>query len=758
MNKEIRVALYARVSTDMQADDSHFSIPAQLNEMKEFAKSRGWEVAMEFVDPGYSGTTMDRPSLQAVFEAAEAGSFDILLVHELSRLSRSIFDTFKIFDILGKLNIGFASVKEPNFDFSTTTGRLFLTIIAAINQYYIDMLREHVAKSKRQRARDGLYNASILPYGYLPSANPKTPPPINPEAARAVRMAFELYATGKHSFEDVASILNAEGFRTASGRKFTGTSVDEILHNRFYTGVIVYGRRRKGQPPEVFAGQHEAIIPTELFEQVGAVRKKRYMGSRTLQTHWRVYLLNGIVHCDACGRRLRAQTTQTGSYYREVSNARGYFDCPDAKQGARADIIGEQMGAIVRDIVLPDDWMEKLEALLQDDDETISLDNQRARLKAELRRLRDLYRRGHYEDDIDTFERDARVVQRQLDQLPGPEDLANIQEAAVTLNTLADIWDEATLEEQRDMLRLAIKEVYVDARQSRVASFRPHPPFRPLFQQLDSVVEVEPGLFAPVFSPEVAASLQVEPMLPEITLKTLPDQAPLWPIVMTIPPGLTGDRISPVLSDVLKAQRKEGVPTQRVVDVSRPGFPALQTDPRKWPDVEVKVYEWPGDSAPRLSFKSGSVTFLHTPFVYQLSTFKDAWLDEVQRVLAVGGRWWLYDIAPDGMAGFWLFRLFPTVAKMVRATAQGVSPLYLALKERGWDVSLKRQAYYQAVSIEAALEIVKARDRSPWLSSLAESNYQAGLKHLRQEASKHGKAHLLASHICLIECVVARKA
>ncbi len=751
----VRVALYARVSTDMQTENA-LSIPAQLAEMKLLADSRGWQVVAEFVDPGFSGTSMDRPNLQAMLAAAESGSFDVLLVHELSRLSRSIFDTFDIFDRLGQLNIGFASVKEPHFDFSTT-GRFFLTIMAAINQYYVDLLRMHVAKAKRQRAREGLYNASILPYGYRRAADPKLPPVVDPDTARAVRMAFELYADGKHSFEDVAAALNAEGFRTTSGRKFTGEAVDVILHNRFYTGLVVYGQRKKNQPPEVFPGQHEPIISTELFEQVEAARNKRYLGSRSAQPHWRVYLVNGIVYCDACGRRLRAQTTHTGSYYREVSTERGYHDCPDAKRGARADLIEEQLAFIFRDMRLPEDWLERLEELLQGDEETISLDNQRARLEAELRRLRQLYKAGYYDNDFEAFEREAQAIQRQLDQLPTPQDLATITEAAATLNTLAEVWDEATSEERRDLVRLSVAQVYVDVNQSRVTSLRPHTPFRPLFQQLSSLIEIEPGRFFPLFPPEVLESLGTEPILPALTIETLPDEAPVWPLLMTVPPGVAGDRISPMLSSALKEQRQMNITPQHVVEVPHPGFPRLQSDPRKWPDVTVETYAWRGATPPHLRFPDGSVTFLHTPFAYQMSEYKTAWLDEAERLLAVGGQWYLLDVMPEHMPSHWLFRFFPKAGDMIRATAQGLSALYLALQERGWRVTLKRQTYYQAISVQAALKIAQDRARSPWLTHMVDGDYQEGLKRLKEIAAEQGKGTLLPSHISLVEGVIERK-
>ncbi len=153
----MRVALYARVSTGRQAEEG-LSIAAQLAEMEDFARARNWTEGPRFIDPGHSGSSLDRPGVQEMLLAARQKSFDVLLVHELSRLSRSIFDTFRIFEELGNLDVGFASVKDPDFDFSNPTSRFFLAMMAAIHQYYLDQLRQHVAKSKRQRARQGLYN------------------------------------------------------------------------------------------------------------------------------------------------------------------------------------------------------------------------------------------------------------------------------------------------------------------------------------------------------------------------------------------------------------------------------------------------------------------------------------------------------------------------------------------------------------------------------------------------------------------------
>ncbi len=73
-----RVAAYARVSTEMQAEEG-LSITAQLNEIREFAAARNWTVVSEFVDAGITGQTLDRPGLQNMLTAAEQGALRHLL-------------------------------------------------------------------------------------------------------------------------------------------------------------------------------------------------------------------------------------------------------------------------------------------------------------------------------------------------------------------------------------------------------------------------------------------------------------------------------------------------------------------------------------------------------------------------------------------------------------------------------------------------------------------------------------------------------
>jgi hypothetical protein len=58
----------------------------------EYAKSKGWQVvaALAEDEKGASGASWDLPQLNNALEMARAGTFDVLVCHELDRLARGL--------------------------------------------------------------------------------------------------------------------------------------------------------------------------------------------------------------------------------------------------------------------------------------------------------------------------------------------------------------------------------------------------------------------------------------------------------------------------------------------------------------------------------------------------------------------------------------------------------------------------------------------------------------------------------------------
>ena len=172
--------------------------------------------------------------------------------------------TFETLDRLERAEVGFISISE-NMDFSTPMGRVVLSTMGSLAQFYSDNLSNETKKGKRERKAQGLYNG-VLPFGAMkgedgiPGADPATHP--------GLVLAFTLAAGGKTDRE-IACALNDAGHRTTGNRGanfFTKDSVREFLQNRFYLGELPDGNGRW------LPAKHAALIDATTFAAAQAAR------------------------------------------------------------------------------------------------------------------------------------------------------------------------------------------------------------------------------------------------------------------------------------------------------------------------------------------------------------------------------------------------------------------------------------------------------------------------------------------------------
>jgi hypothetical protein len=525
----------------------------------------------------------------------------------------------------------------------------------------------------------------------------------------------------------LADWLNDAGFRTRAGNRFSKDTVADMLRNPFYKGYVLYRPGSRSQDEgELFPGKHDPIVSSELWDLCCRVREQRRTAPRTYQPQYRVYLLNGLVTCDVCKRKLRAQGAKTGNYYREMSRSRGFVDCPNAGRGVRCDTVD------------------------QDDDREV-LDNRRARLITERRRLKEMKVRGEFDDDLDLYDREQSRIARELSEIPEMvDDLEAVHRAASTLEELAAVWDEASDVEKRDLLRMALREVKIDVVQGRVATVEPYPIFVPLFRQLDILRETTFGVFVPLWTPELVEEGKFVPLLPATEAMPEPESAPDWPVVTEVPADLEGKRITPVLSNWLKQERKQGnEEAGRVVELQDALFP-LHVDLRKWPDVAVEQV------ADLATLPEESISLLWTPFAVQRTKDRLSLVAQARRILRPGGMWAFMDVLPAVMPGHWLYRFFPQVWSNEEANVWDTSQLYNQLVQAGFRVKLARHSYHQPITAGAAYEIARRRETVPQLATLFDEVYESGLAGLQEHVEHKGKDSVVGSEFCLIEVLVVR--
>lgn len=310
-----RVALYIRVSTEEQAENPEGSIRNQEERLRAAVALRNMEapfgeITEVFIDRARSGKDTKRPELQRMLGGIRRREITLVLVSELSRLSRSIKDFSDIWELMRASGCGFQSLRE-NFDTTTAAGEMVLYTVANIAQFERRQVSERVAANFEARAARGLYNGGTVPVGYRLIKDKPGHLDIDPDAVETVRFAFETFLK-LGGITQTARALNLAGHRlkreTQGGSHrprlgiFTAGSLEWILRNKAYIGVRTYQSRGKEKETQAC---WPAIIDAQVFQRVQVELDARQACRRKPESENRYpYLLTGLVHCGSCGAHL----------------------------------------------------------------------------------------------------------------------------------------------------------------------------------------------------------------------------------------------------------------------------------------------------------------------------------------------------------------------------------------------------------------------------------------------------------------------
>lgn len=452
-----RAVGYVRVSDAMQVDN--FSLDAQRAEIGRYCVQRGFELVRIYADEGVSahGDRIDhRPGVAKLLEDARTGAFDVVVVPMLDRWARNVGVQREALQRLGAAGVGFVSITEK-VDFTTPAGKLTLTMLGGVSEFFSDQLAVHVAQGQRERVAQGL-SVGPVPFGFV-RGEPGTAPTLHAAEAPAVRAAFEARAAGA-SNGAIAATLNGEGFRTRNGLLFNGHSVKDMLNCRWYIGYVAYR-------DEEFIGKHEAIVPLSLFERVQARRRSRTAPARLRGEE--AWALRGLLFCAACGRPVHGERHASGPYYRE----RHSWPCDTVGKAVSATRIDAEIGEWFSRIRLDRRWRERIAKGATAGDGTKGIDG----LREQQRRLARAYADGAFEEAEYGARKahiDASIEAVQPDRIPQLEVVADL------LAHTKKLWAKATPGERRQLLAPLVDRVTVCLATKHVVEIVP----APVFQQL----------------------------------------------------------------------------------------------------------------------------------------------------------------------------------------------------------------------------------------------------------------------------------
>jgi site-specific DNA recombinase len=323
----VRVATYGRISTD--ETNQPYSLGAQRERLDSYVASQdGWQMVARYEDRA-SAKTLARPNLAALRAAAVRKEFDLLLVHKVDRLSRSIGQLAALIEELDKAGVAFRSASEP-FDTSTPAGRMMMQMLGVFAEFERASIVERIDIGMERKAKLGGWTVGTYPFGYR-KLDGIIGPSVDPAAAPIVREIFERYTQDRAGSTEIAAALSARGVRTRYGKPWSRKAVLDVLRNRAYLGEVPF----RGV---WYEGHQEALIKRTVFDAAQAILEGRTAESGRRKSDGSDYLLSGLqIICDRCGHRMigaaaRGRGGKRYAYYTCYARSRyGTSHCDQAR-------------------------------------------------------------------------------------------------------------------------------------------------------------------------------------------------------------------------------------------------------------------------------------------------------------------------------------------------------------------------------------------------------------------------------------------
>jgi len=302
---------YGRVSLIEQGQEEHFSLPHQQEHIRQECAARGWKLVAYFEDMESGKSTDKRTGFKEAMKAMKHA--DVLVVHELDRLSRNLIDTLMIADELHKQGKKFVSIHD-NIDSSNDQGELQMHILAVFAHYFRKQLARKVHGGMSESAKAGEWNGRA-PYGYRVK-NKKLI--IEESEASVVKSVFDMYLNKNISMRAIAHYLNSSGVKTLYGGYWTQVHIRKMLTKRTYVGDTVWNMAKLGKSsmtnPEsewiITENTHEPIINRQTFKATQErIATKKDLGGRVQKSQ---YLLSGVLYCGKCGGKMFGRRIHSG--------------------------------------------------------------------------------------------------------------------------------------------------------------------------------------------------------------------------------------------------------------------------------------------------------------------------------------------------------------------------------------------------------------------------------------------------------------
>jgi len=524
MNGFVRVALYARVSSQKQADE--MTIRSQRQAVIDRIREDGFALdpGFEFCDEGCTGSELYRPSLERLRDQIATSIIDRVYVLSPDRLARKFVHQALLLEEFTKHDCEVVFVNQQGLPKSAETN-LLVQMQGVIAEYEREKILERTRRGRRYAAACGRMSVlSKVPYGYryVSKANGDGEArwEIDLLQSETVKLMFELVGQHRSTLAGVCRELKSRKIRTKTGKSdWDRSTVRGILVNPAYWGQAQYGKERlvprkpgkrakRGDPAlplrakvavatsldEQVTISVPAIITQSLFDKVQQQMEENRKRQR-VRLSGPKRLLSGLTLCGKCGSAYcnRKSTDGKYRYYRclgtEAHRHGGQKICDNGsvKAPELEARVWSEVCELLRD---PSRLVQELERRQQqpsDSDELGALQRRVDELGGRLDRLIDAYTNGliekaEFAKRINPLranhDREIAALRSLRGRLENEGDWQNLASGIEQLSKQVETrLSTASQELKREVMMLLIKQIEIHPKEVRIVYKVPPPPF-----------------------------------------------------------------------------------------------------------------------------------------------------------------------------------------------------------------------------------------------------------------------------------------
>lgn len=491
-----KIALYIRVSTEEQAMRTEGSLESQKYRLNGFVdiknmQQTNWGTVVEtFLDEGLSAKDTKRPALQRMLKDLRKGRVDMVLVTDISRLSRSIRDFCELIDIFKETKTQFLSLKEQ-FDTTTAAGEMMLFNMINLAQFERRQISERVTLNFHSRAMRGLRNGGSAILGFEVDPTNKSTLKVNNDEALLVKKIFDTYTEEGSLYKTAEKLRELQiPFKNNSNGNWNVQTLRNLLRNQSYIGIKEVNKGNKSTDPQdltlnekyqTVKASWPAIVDESTFNIVQKMLDENAKNERLRLSDKksRIYLVSGIATCGECGRALVGSAAHGRVNVIRYYNHRPIEGQPVTCSTKRiqAELVENIITNHLLHVMHREGYLDGIEGAIANNlsGEREQLQSQKnetqkklSELDADIKKLirlqiqtEDLTLQNIYSEQLLETKNQRQTqfvllesVSRKLDETPRPCDIRDAVE--VNLKRLQAAWDKASPKMQKSLIRAVV--------------------------------------------------------------------------------------------------------------------------------------------------------------------------------------------------------------------------------------------------------------------------------------------------------------